>query len=112
MNVIQQKQGNLTIISIEGNIVLEETAEVQKLVTPHIEDLECHGIIFDCGKVKYMDSSGLGMIVSIYKTLRKQEKGFALSNINSNVLELFSLTKLDQILTITKDLESAIQKLK
>jgi len=80
-------------------------------VEEFIEDADLVGMILNCKNVKFIDSSGLGLIVSIYKTLIKREKKFALTNLNTRTMEIFILTKLDKILTITETDEEAIQKL-
>jgi anti-anti-sigma factor len=56
--------------------------------------------IFDLSGVPYMDSIGLGMLVSLYVSSRS--KGIRMSIIGSTprVLELFKLTKVDTVLPI------------
>ena len=78
-------------------------------VEKYIEDGENKGIILNCSKVKFIDSSGLGIIVSIYKTLIKRERKFALSCLDSKTMEIFTLTKLDKILTLAESDEAAIK---
>ncbi|MBU2510264.1 STAS domain-containing protein [bacterium] len=109
MNLYDQKIGGFLILAITGNIVLEDTTKLKEHVEQYIEDSSLEGIIINCENVKFIDSSGLGLIVSIYKTLKKMDKKFALTALSGRTLEIFTLTKLDNILTITKDNDTALE---
>lgn len=108
MELEDQRTDDYIIIAIDGNIVLEDTAKLKEHVELFIEDTTLNGIIIDCGKVKFIDSSGLGLIVSIYKTLNQMQKKFALAALSERTMEIFTLTKLDKILTITESPETAL----
>jgi anti-sigma B factor antagonist len=54
-------------------------------------------VVLDLTEVSYMDSSGLGAIVSIYLSARRQECELKLINLNQRLKELFRLTKLAQV---------------
>ncbi len=112
MEFKDRKEGDILIVSIDGNIVLEETTELKEYVEIHIEDQSLEGIIINCEKVHYIDSSGLGLIVSIYKTLKTRNRKFALAALKDRTMEVFTLTKLDKILTIADNDESAMENLK
>jgi anti-anti-sigma factor len=111
MDLTEKRAGDILILSVIGNIVLEDTTKLKEFVEAFIEDAAINGIIINCEKVNFIDSSGLGLIVSIYKTLKKMEKKFALTSLSDRTMEIFILTKLDNILTITKDDESALEVL-
>ena len=108
MNLVDKREDNYLILSVTGNIVLEETTKLKERVEQFIEDPNVAGIVINCENVKFIDSSGLGLIVSIYKTLKKMEKHFALTSLSDRTMEIFTLTKLDNILTIAKDDKSAM----
>ena len=109
MNLFDKRQDKYLILSVSGNIVLEDTTKLKEYIEQFIEDATVSGIIINCEMVKFIDSSGLGLIVSIYKTLKKMEKHFALSALSERTMEIFTLTKLDNILTISKDDDAAIE---
>jgi len=112
MQFTKENRGDITIIFAEGNLVLERTSDVYAFIEPIIEDPACQGIVLDCERVHYIDSSGLGIIVSIYKTLKAHNKKFAISRINESINDLLTLTKLDEILFIAKDLDDAMGSFK
>lgn len=108
MNLFDKRVDQYMILSVTGNIVLEDTTKLKEHVEQFIEDTAIAGIIINCENVKFIDSSGLGLIVSIYKTLKKMDKRFALTALSDRTMEIFTLTKLDNILTIAKNDTEAI----
>ena len=112
MELNNQLIDNIRILSLEGNIVLEETAELREMIEPFIEDSDVDGIILNCEKVSFIDSSGLGLIVSIYKTLIKSNRKFALSCLSKKNEDVFILTKLNNVLTIAETDQEALKAVK
>lgn len=111
MKIENRNENNFAVLSINGNIVLEDTAKLKETVEVFIEDENLEGVILNCAEVEFVDSSGLGLIVSIYKTLLKRGRKFGLTHLNERTREIFILTKLDKILTITGSDEDAIKVL-
>ncbi|MCP4749320.1 MAG: STAS domain-containing protein [Proteobacteria bacterium] len=112
MKIEDRKLDDFVVLSVDGNIVLEDTVKLKEAVERHIEDSDLMGIIINCDDVKFIDSSGLGLLVSIYKTLIKRDKKFALTSLNNKTMEIFVLTKLDKILTIAETDQDALDKMK
>ena len=63
--------------------------------------------IFDLTLVPYMDSAGIGMIVSRY--VRCQDKGIRMiaAGVSPRVLQLFKITKVDTFIPMTATVEEA-----
>ncbi len=57
------------------------------------------GLRIDCGGLKYLDSTGLGAFVSLYKGVKDHNGGFALCNVGSNLMRLLKITNLDELFT-------------
>lgn len=110
MEISDKLVDQVRILYIDGNIILEETTQLKEYVEQYIEDPELKGIIINCEKINYIDSSGLGLIVSIFKTLKKSEKSLALSCLSEKTMEIFILTKLDEIIMLTPDDEQALAR--
>ena len=74
MTTTTRQVGGVTIVDISGRVVLgEESAALRNLVC----DLLNKGhrkILFNLGDVNYIDSSGLGSLVSAFTSVRKQEE--------------------------------------
>ncbi|MEL7253356.1 MAG: STAS domain-containing protein [Pseudomonadota bacterium] len=63
-------------------------------------------VVLDLGNVRFVDSSGLGAIVSSMKHLGQGRK-MDLAALNPDVDKVFRLTRMDTVFTIYKDIETA-----
>ena len=100
------------IVYVSGNIVLEETNQLKAYMEPLTGKPDIKGLIVNCKKIDYIDSSGLGLIVSIYKKLKELNKFFALTSLNSKTMEIFVLTRLHETLIIADTDDSAMASFK
>ena len=67
-------------------------------------------VILNLEKVEFIDSTGLGKLVSIKRVMSEQGR-LIFCSINSGVMRALELTRLNQVFEITEDLESAIRTL-
>ncbi len=81
-----------TLVRCSGRINSATAPDLQSAVRSMIPHTK--RVVLDLTDVSYMDSSGLGAIVGIYLTARRQECQLKLINLNQRVKELFRLTKL------------------
>ena len=65
-------------------------------------------VILDLSDVPYMDSAGLGSLVSAYVTRQKATRQIALSGVNERVLNLFETTRVEPLFLIFPTLDDAI----
>jgi anti-anti-sigma factor len=91
---------NVCVVSIEGNIALDGVNEAKEYLRPLLEDQKTKGLLINFGQVNFIDSSGIGLIVSIFKTLQQREAKFGLSNLSKKNEEIFTITRLNKILDI------------
>lgn len=66
-----------------------------------------YNIILDFSDINFIDSSGLGAIVSVFKMIGRNGK-LVLSNISETVLQTFTRTKMDKVFIISKNQEDAL----
>ncbi len=109
MKIEGKTENNITVLTLEGNLAMDECGELRTEIKPYVEQEDIVGIVLNLKSVDYIDSSGIGLIVSIFKSLKQLEKKFALTSLNYRHREVLSITKLDKILTIAEDTESALK---
>ena len=97
-----EKKENEMVIKIIGEIDIFSATAFKKDIYTIIQKGE-RNIIFDCVDLKYIDSTGLGVFVSILKESKQQESDIKLTNLRSNILKLFVITGLDTIFNIEKE---------
>jgi len=64
--------------------------------------------VIDFSRTGYIDSSGLGVLVSLSKKIREQGGDLRLAGLNEDLQTLFELTKLDTLFSILKTPEEAV----
>ena len=109
MTTTTRQVGGVTIVDINGRIVLgEESAALRDLVC----DLLSKGhkkILFNLGNVSYIDSSGLGHLVSAYTSVRSQGGELKLLNLAKNVHDVMQGTRLYTVLDVQDDKAAAVK---
>lgn len=68
-------------------------------------------IILDFTEVPYLDSSGLGSLVSAYTSFQKNGKRVALTGVNSRVMKVFEITKTEPIFLMFPTVSDALEAL-
>jgi anti-sigma B factor antagonist len=101
--------GDIIIVDIIGRIVLgEERAALRNLVAGLLKDGH-RKILFNLAKVSYIDSSGLGQLVSTFITVRKQDGELKLFNLNTKVHDVLQITKLYTVFDIIDNEAAAVK---
>lgn len=98
-----------TIRIIDVNHVFNKTS-VEEAIEHHLLE-GSRGIIINLEYVKMIDSVGLGALVGFNKQLKLQGVTLVLCGLTANLQKLVTLTKLDHLLTISTDTETALQYL-
>ncbi len=100
--------GGVTVIDVSGRITLGEgSAALREMV----RDLLLKGqkrIILNLGDVNYIDSSGIGELVSGYTTVKNQGGELKLLNLTRKVHDLLQITKLFTVFDVHSDERAAL----
>jgi anti-sigma B factor antagonist len=93
MNIIERTLNDVTVLDLDGNLALEGNAQFRTRVTATI-DAGSRKLILNLAGVPYMDSSGLGEIISCYTALRGVSGHLKLLNLSKRLHNLLVITKL------------------
>ena len=74
-------------------------------------DVVVQDIIFDFGKISFMDSSGIGLIMGRYKKLRDKGKIYVASA-NESIQRILLISGLHKLVGVCQDVNSAIWDIK
>lgn len=95
LNLATTEAADESVIRCSGRITSSTTGQLQKAVRDLIPRTKC--VVIDLTDVTYMDSSGLGTIIGVYMTARRQNCGIKLIHLNQRLQELFRITKLSSV---------------
>ncbi|MGZ8398565.1 MAG: STAS domain-containing protein [Gemmatimonadales bacterium] len=97
----------VVVVLVEGQLIVGNRHELKDLVQAALEKGE-RRLLLDFSRTGYIDSSGLGALVSISKRIREMGGELRLSGLNDDLRSLFELTKLDTLFAITETPEQAL----
>jgi len=101
--------GDVAIVDLRGRITLGDGAGI---VRETVKDILREGqkrLVLNLGDVSYIDSSGLGELVSAYATGANQGAQIKLLNVQKRVQDLIQLTKLYTVFESFTDEAAAVQ---
>ena len=64
-------------------------------------------VILDLSDVPYMDSAGLGCVISVYTSCQRDNRGFGIAGLADRVRMLFQITRVDGILPCFASIDAA-----
>ena len=93
LNINERKLNDVTVLDLDGSFVLGGDGKFRQLVNANIEG-GGRKLIVNLAKVGYMDSSGLGELISCYTQMQRVSGHMKLLNLNARLNQLLVLTKL------------------
>jgi anti-sigma B factor antagonist len=112
MKASNRQINGVTVVDMSGRITLGEGSVVLR---ESIRDLVAKGqkkILLNLGDVTYIDSSGIGELVSAFTTVRNQGGELKLLNLTKKVHDLLQITKLYTVFDIKDDETAAVGSFK
>ena len=108
MEIKKRTVGDIQILDCSGKIVLGEgTMAVRNMVRDIIAANE-KKIILNLADVNYIDSSGIGELVSTYTTVTNAGGQLKLLNLTKKIQQLLAITKLLTVFQVFEDEQAAI----
>jgi anti-sigma B factor antagonist len=108
MKANSRQVNGVTVVDMSGRITLGEGSVVLR---DTIRDLLGKGqkkILLNLGNVTYIDSSGIGELVSAFTSVRNQGGELKLLNLTKKVHDLLQITKLYTVFDIKDDETAAV----
>jgi len=94
-------------VHVDGQLVITNRAELKDLVQERLGAGDRRFVI-DFTQTPYIDSSGLGALVTIAKRIREEGGDVRLAGLNDDLRQLFELTKLDTLFSISATPDQAL----
>jgi anti-sigma B factor antagonist len=108
---IRQVDG-VTIMDCSGRITLGEGSVILRDAVRDLLAKNQKKILLNLGEVTYIDSSGIGELVSAFTTVRNQGGELKLLNLTKKVHDLLQITKLYTVFDVKEEEASAIKAFK
>jgi anti-sigma B factor antagonist len=93
------EMNGITVVEVNGELIVGNRHELKNTVLERLETGDRRFLI-DFTSSSYIDSSGLGVLVSLSKKIREAGGVLRLAGLNEDLRTLFELTKLDTLFQI------------
>lgn len=100
-------EDDVTVVDVEGELVVGNRRELKEEVVSRLEQGD-EKFLLDFAGASYIDSSGLGVLVSLSKKIREGGGELRLSGLDEDLETLFELTKLDTLFQIAESRNEAL----
>ena len=103
---------NILILTLKGDLIGENNGpELVNVVNDQLHD-HVNRCAVDLSDVRYMNSSGIGVLITLLTKFRNQEGEMVLVKPSEKIEKLLLITKLNNIFSIAESQEEAIELLK
>ena len=99
------RRGGVVLLNIGEQLVIRGRQEFRDVVDQELEKGE-RKFVIDFARTGYIDSAGLGILISVSKQIQAEGGELSLTNLNDDLRSLFHLTKLDTLFGIIEPGES------
>lgn len=97
MEIQKTLNGTALTVAVEGRLDTTTSPRMEEELRKSIDGIT--DLIFDFGKLEYISSAGLRVLLAMQKTMNKQGK-MTLKNVGEVVMEVFEVTGFVDILSI------------
>src|SRR6476660_2267571 len=107
LDITESVREEVAILTLKGRLTLGESNLIRERVT----QLGAAGrfkVVVDLAGVDYIDSTGLGILVICFTSLKKQGGALKLVNPNKRNVELLLLTKLHTVFEVFNEVQDAV----
>jgi anti-sigma B factor antagonist len=112
LNIEERRIGDVTVLDMDGNIRIGGSNVVlQKAIRTLVEQGR-NQIVLNLARVAYIDSSGLGELISGHVTLNKNGGQIKLLHLTQRLQELMTITKLLTVFDVYDDESQAVDSFK
>ena len=101
--------GAVTVLELSGRITLGEGSALLRSTIRELLDEQRLKILVDLGDIIYIDSSGIGELVSAYTTAKNRGGELKLLHLTKKVHDLLQITKLYTVFDVHSDEVTALR---
>lgn len=95
------KKSDSIVIELNGDLDVYSEKEFKEFVEENLSS-EDKDLIFDFKELEYIDSTGLGMFMNLYKEQKQKNKSIKIINPKDNIYKLFKITDLTELFKMEK----------
>lgn len=102
-NLTLTHSGDVVLLKYAGEMTLEITGLLKRRLDDELTDGSVRAVVIDLSAVSFMDSSGIGFLVSVNTRMRSSGRAFYLFHLSSAVQKTLGLVQLLSFFAILQD---------
>ncbi len=99
------RHGAVTVVDVGRELSLRSGAELKEAFVERVQSGD-RQFVFDFANTEFIDSAGLGALISMSKFVHAREGTMKLMRLNDDMRRLFELTKLDTLFDVVEQAEA------
>ena len=103
--------GDIAVVNFVDKKILDEQ-NIQMIgddLFRLVDELGRRKVLLNFGNVEFMSSAALGKLITLHRKLQAVQGKLVLCTIAKSIMEIFEITKLNKMFTITPDEQSGLQ---
>ncbi|MEJ2195899.1 MAG: STAS domain-containing protein [Ignavibacteriaceae bacterium] len=109
MNVKIDEKYNAVVLELKGKLMGGPFMQEMNETLHKFIDEGKKNVVIDLGGVSFVSSSGIGILISAYTTMKNNGGNLKIANISDKVKGLLSITKLDSIFEHYSEVDEALK---
>ena len=112
LNISERQAGDVTILDLNGKITIGEGSVALRTAIRRLLEEGKKKILLNLGGVGYIDSSGIGELVSSFTAINKEQGQLKLLKLTQKLRDLLAITKLLTVFDVYDDEQEALNSYK
>ena len=112
LNIRERQSGDVTVLDMDGRITIGEGSVALRSATRRLLEEGKNKILLNLAGVGYIDSSGIGELVSSYTAINKEGGQLKLLSLTQKLRDLLTITKLLTVFDAYEDESEALSSFK
>lgn len=112
MQIKENVKGDVAVLQLKGNMMdVPDTTKLRESVHSLLDE-DFRKIVIDLGGVKWVNSSGLGALISAFSSVRNKGGDLRLANVTEKLESLFVVTQLVKVFKTYETVDRAVASYK
>lgn len=112
LNINERQAGDVTVLDMSGKITIGEGSVALRTAIRRLLEEGKKRILLNLAQVSYIDSSGIGELVSSYTAINKEMGQLKLLNLTQKLQDLLTITKLLTVFDVYESEADALNSFK
>jgi anti-sigma B factor antagonist len=108
ITISERQAGDITILDLDGKVTIGEGSVALRSAIRRVLGEGKTKLILNLGRVGYIDSSGIGELVSSFTAVNKEGGTLKLLNLTEKIQDLLAITKLLTVFDVYEDESEAL----